>query len=204
MGSVHPGGGIMAETRSIATPTDVSSLFAPDIPYKHYGPSSELCLCHGAVMSLKSSLETTNYLEIKYIHIIFIWFLKFPLQLTFVFVNLFPGFWKIEHHLKLFLIEVINFVKDFQTEVKHFTAHSTWNLGGFYLKLISNMIQVKYTVKLFIPSFALKAWHEDLPLNHLQLHLLFAPAKIKHNKTHPHSNKTTTNKNISHLWLNES
>jgi hypothetical protein len=33
-GSVSDGGGIMAETLSIAPLTDDSGLFAPDIPYK--------------------------------------------------------------------------------------------------------------------------------------------------------------------------
>jgi hypothetical protein len=51
------GGGIMAETRSIAPLTDDSGLFAPEIPYKHQSPSSELYSCYEAILSLKSYLH---------------------------------------------------------------------------------------------------------------------------------------------------
>jgi hypothetical protein len=54
-GSVSAGGGIMAETLSIAPLTDDSGFFAPDIPYKYSHPSE---LYHGAVLSSKGTKET--------------------------------------------------------------------------------------------------------------------------------------------------
>lgn len=47
-GSVSAGGGIMAETLSIAPLTDDSGFFAPDIPYKYSHPSE---LYHRAVLT---------------------------------------------------------------------------------------------------------------------------------------------------------
>jgi hypothetical protein len=54
-GSVSAGGGIMAETLSIAPLTDVCGVFAPDIPYKYSHPSE---LYPGAVLSSKNTKET--------------------------------------------------------------------------------------------------------------------------------------------------
>jgi hypothetical protein len=91
--------------------------------------------------------------------------------------------------MKQFLNEKISFVinscRTFQTEAEYFTVNCTSNLSAFYLIQIPTMIQKKfhmYSTTLSIPFFALKAWHEGLPLSCLHFQLPFVPAKIKYNK----------------------